>query len=353
MKILHCADIHLGSKMEAKLPKDKSDERRSELCGQFCKMVEYAVNSGINIILLAGDVFDSDQPSKHDKEFFYSVIKGNPDIDFLYLRGNHDRKESYTEYDIKNLKTFSDKWTYYTYGDIDIYGLEMTDMNFNDLYSSFSANKNHKNIVMLHGQLSDREGLDMIALNRLKYKYIDYLALGHLHTHSMGYIDDRGKFSYPGCLEGRGFDETGEKGFVVIDTDRNMNITFIPFSLRIIEDLTVDISDCEDPYSALVKVKASIACTPEDMLRVTLTGQTEYNGASLCADVANWLKSDCYFASVRDKTVRTVNYSEYINEISLRGEFIRCVLQNNDYTDSEKTQIICAGLCALEGREPD
>ena len=41
MKILHCADIHLGSKIEAKFPKEKSDERKSEIRATFNRMVQY------------------------------------------------------------------------------------------------------------------------------------------------------------------------------------------------------------------------------------------------------------------------------------------------------------------------
>ena len=52
---------------------------------------------------------------------------------------------------------------------------------------------------------------------RLKEKNIDYLALGHIHEYSQGQIDLRGKYAYSGCLEGRGFDELGEKGFILID----------------------------------------------------------------------------------------------------------------------------------------
>lgn len=353
MKILHCADIHLGSKMEARLPKDKSDERKAELCSQFRKMVEFAVSSEIGVILLSGDVFDSDRPSKHDKEFFYSVIKANPSIDFLYLRGNHDRKESYTEYGLDNLKTFSDSWSVYTYGDTDIYGIEMTEANADTMYEQLIPGRDRKNIVMLHGMLSDRPGIDSICLDRLRSRNIDYLALGHIHSFSSDHFDERGKYAYPGCLEGRGFDETGEKGFIILDTDRDMDITFVPFSLRRVEDVTVDITGCDDTYSALVKVKASINCSPEDMVRVTLAGQTEYGGSMLCNDITSWLRGDCYYICVRDKTSRIVNYAQYADEVSLRGEFIRTVLKSREYTDSEKDQIIYAGLAALEGREPD
>ena len=57
MKFIHCADVHLGSKMESKLPKEKSDERKSEVRTAFRNMVKYAEENGIRVIALSGDVF--------------------------------------------------------------------------------------------------------------------------------------------------------------------------------------------------------------------------------------------------------------------------------------------------------
>ena len=46
IKFIHCADVHLGSKMEAKLPKHKVEERRVEVRKTFHRMVEYAKKRG-------------------------------------------------------------------------------------------------------------------------------------------------------------------------------------------------------------------------------------------------------------------------------------------------------------------
>ena len=100
MKFLHLADVHLGSKIEAKLPQDKTEERKSGIRAAFKNAIEYAAKTDIKVVVLAGDMFDSDRPFKKDKEFFYSVVRNNPNIDFLYLRGNHDVMESYVEEDL-------------------------------------------------------------------------------------------------------------------------------------------------------------------------------------------------------------------------------------------------------------
>ena len=40
MKLIHCADLHLGSRMESGLPPEKARERRMELLHTFVNMVD-------------------------------------------------------------------------------------------------------------------------------------------------------------------------------------------------------------------------------------------------------------------------------------------------------------------------
>ena len=84
-KFIHCADIHLGSKMESKLPREKVKERRVEVRATFRKMVEYAKENGVRAILLSGDVFDSDRPLRDDKAAFYKIVRDNPDLKVIAL----------------------------------------------------------------------------------------------------------------------------------------------------------------------------------------------------------------------------------------------------------------------------
>lgn len=351
LKIIHCADIHLGSKIEAKLPRDKSNERKSEVRSAFKRIVEYAERNGIRVILLAGDVFDSDRPLKKDKEFFYSVVKNNPAIDFLYLRGNHDNRESYTEYNLTNLKTFSDAWTSYDYGDAVISGVEIVPENATSLYSSLKLDKKRKNIVMLHGQYGETSGVDKVNLSKLRNKNVDYLALGHLHSYSAAKLDDNADYVYSGCPEGRGFDELGEKGFVEITVGDKITHRFVPCCQRKIEEYAVDISETTDVYSVYRTVKSKIACTKDDLVRVVLKGEIAYDYDDLAEDIGKYLENDYYFVTVKDKTTRKFNVDDVRDDLSLQGEFIRLTLARADISDECKRQIISTGLKALGGKE--
>ncbi len=351
IKFIHCADVHLGSKMEAKLPKSKAEERRGEVRKTFHRMVEYAKKENVRAILLAGDVFDCDRPLKRDKEFFYDVVKGNPELDFLYLRGNHDSAESYEEEGVPNLKRFSEVWTGYDYGDVRISGLEISRENALSLYSTLQLDEKRKNIVMLHGQVTSVSGMDKINVHKLADKNVDYLALGHIHSYVENKLDDRGRYAYSGCLEGRGFDECGEKGFVLLEVDQEISSTFIPFAERSIEEYSVDITGTGKTYEAYQAVKATVRFSPANLYRILLTGEIDYENDTLASDVERLLSDDCYFVSVKDKTLRKLERREYEGDISLRGEFIRQVMANPDWDDERKSRVITLGLKALEDRE--
>ena len=86
MKIIHCADLHLDSKMTANLSKDKAKERRNEILRTFTRMVDYASQNGISVILIAGDLFDTRNVSAMVRNTIRDKIAKTPEIDFLYLQ---------------------------------------------------------------------------------------------------------------------------------------------------------------------------------------------------------------------------------------------------------------------------
>nr|MCR4661399.1 metallophosphoesterase [Clostridia bacterium] len=168
MKIIHCADIHLGSALESKFPREKTEIRRREVLSSFKRMIDYAHENEVRIILLSGDVFDADRPTKRDRDYFYNEVRNNPDIDFIYLCGNHDKDGALFNEEIPNLKRFSkNDLIKYSYDNIDISGIEITDENYRTFYSNINLEKNKINIVLLHGELTNSVGIDKIKINNL------------------------------------------------------------------------------------------------------------------------------------------------------------------------------------------
>lgn len=346
MKIIHAADIHLGSKLDSKFSKTISDQRKVEVRNTFKRLVEYANKNSISLIMLSGDIFDSNTPVKKDKDFFYNVIKNNPNITFLYLKGNHDVSNTNVEtYD--NLKVFSSSWQSYQFNNIVISGIELDDSNMTSFYSTLTLTENNVNIVMLHGQTGSSN--KDINLLKLRNKNIDYLALGHIHSYSTGKIDDRAIYVYSGCLEPRGFDELNEKGFVEIEIiDNKLTHKFVSFSQRVIKEEQVDISLMDEAYDISEKIKKEININLNNIYRFKLIGETDIDVSDMLEDIEQYLKDQAYFINVVDKTSKVFDIHKYDYDLSLKGEFVRTVYQNEDYTEEERIKIISLGLKALD-----
>ena len=358
MKFIHCADIHLDSRMESNLNREQARERRQELLGTFMRMVEYAAGNGVRGILIAGDLFDSGRVSRTVLDVIRDAVEKHSEMDFLYLKGNHDPEDflqSFGERLPENLKLFSGGWTSWDYGEVVITGAELTAENWETLYDSLQLDSARVNIVTLHGQVvQSKTGEGGIPLKRLQNRGVDYLALGHIHKYGMGRLDDRGVWCYSGCLEGRGFDECGEKGFVLLDI-RESHVTgrFIPFGARLCADIPVNVSGMDTSPGMLEAVRRAVAqIPPTALVKVELLGEISVDAEKDTAYMLQWLRENFYFARFCDRTRPVIAYDSYRYDRSLKGEFIRLVGGQN-LADGEKEKIIRMGIRALAGEEPE
>lgn len=361
MKIIHCADLHLDSRMMTNLTREQARERKKEILRTFTRMVEYAEKNDVRAILIAGDLFDTRSVSALARNTVRDMICTHPQIDFLYLRGNHDSDNflSKMEEVPENLLLFGDSWTAYRYGNVVISGMELSESNRATVYNSLVLNHDDINIVTLHGQTGDYAAgnqAENISLKDLQNHNIDYLALGHVHRYVKERLDNRGIYCYSGCLEGRGFDECGKKGFALLDIDeqnRKVETTFIPIAARTLYTVEVDVTGVMTTQEAAVHIEQAIAQTSYpsgSMVRFVLTGDVEVDAEINCDYLQDLFADYFYSEKVYDRTKLQVDYHEYEKDASLKGEFIRMVLES-DLSEEQKTEVIRCGIHALSGEE--
>ena len=358
MKLLHCGDIHLDSALSANLESDKKKQRKGELLSTFVQMAEYAAEHEARVMLIAGDLFDSAHVTKRTQNTVKETILRYPAMDFLYLKGNHDTETFLDAWEERpeNLKTFGTEWTYYRYDNVVIAGAEFAGDNGPVLYDSLVLNREDCNIVMLHGQTEkyrSKEKAEMVSLGALKNKNIDYLALGHIHAYRCEPLDARGVYCYCGCPEGRGFDECGEKGFVWLETEEHcVNHKFVPCACRTVHEVAVDITGAESTPAVEARVREALAELPgEDLVKVSLTGKVSLTAERDLSYLTGRFATNFFAFKMNDRQVGlAVRPEDYENDISLRGEFIRLVMQGS-YTEEEKRMLLELGIRALEGEE--
>lgn len=359
MKIIHTADLHLGSAL-VQFPKEKARRRGEELLQTFARLADYAKREGVYGVLIAGDLFDSDRTPRYWVRAVFSVVRGAAPVRFFYSTGNHDENpfdagEALPE----NLYRFDKTRGFYTYElpeNITVSGIDRAVMGERNAYQTLSLSPEKFNIVMMHGDLvnSQYPDKDAVCLPSLWNRGIDYLALGHIHNPPPAdRLDTRGKYRYAGCLEGRGFDESGKKGAWLIEIrDRKLVAeTFLRFSERTVYEITVDVSGVRDVLEARDRVIKNTAQVQEkDVVKLRLKGRVALEIRRELPRLSAFFQDRFFHCKIEDGTTAEFNADSFKNDASLRGEFVR-LLSASPLPDEIKSDALAFGLAALAGEE--
>lgn len=335
MKFIHTGDIHLDSKSNHKAVKTT-----------FSRMADYAAENSVRAILIAGDLFDGDKPAENILAFVRSVIASHTGVDFIYLPGNHDRKLSEV-FNMPNFFTFGDSWSSYSYDNVLISGIVLDTDNSEEYYSTLDLPFDKVNVVMLHGQVGESVNIAKIVNHN-----IDYLALGHVHYHSDGVIDERGNYAYCGCPEPRGFDDCGEeKGFVLLDVAESGKVTssFVDFSERKYHEITVDVSDCETLNDIVQKCTDNAAFPSKDAVNLILTGEVTADCVDADNVIASAFEGRFFGCRVKNQTSVKINPADFDGDTTLRGAFVRTIFEDNTLDDETRRAVLACGLAAISG----
>lgn len=350
MKIIHTSDLHIGSPLTSRLAKDKVRVRQRELFETFSKMADEAVLIGARAFIIAGDLFDSENVTKREKERVLSIIERKPDVAFLYLPGNHEGDTLAGGAALPdNLFVFGKEWTCFDIDGVTFVGRSETKEN---MFESLTLDKNRINIAVLHGALTDRskEG-GFIGKNDASERGIDYIALGHYHKFSYEKLDNRTVAVYSGVPEGRGFDEVGECGYVEIDTSLGRtDYLFRPFAKRRMLEIECDISELLTQNEIITEARRLLSSArSEDIVRLVITGTHSPELYADCELLLISFEREFFHFEVRDRSRLVINAEDYKFDKSLKGEFIRLVYAKEDVSEEEKDKIIRLGLGALMG----
>lgn len=360
MKLIHTGDWHLDARMETGLTPTQARTRRKELLTAFSEMAAWGEKEGVRAILLAGDLFDSSRAGPTSRRLVGEVMEQHPGIAFISVNGNHDRgvsplfsensPASYTEFP-------SDGWGEVLLApDVSVCGTGA--LGIPGIYDRMPpAGAGVFRVVMLHGQVatSGGEQPDTVPLPLLRDRGIDYLALGHFHTRRVEKLDRRGQWAYCGCPQGRGFDECGEKGFLLLDTERppEERLTFVPLPGRRFHEVGVDLTG-ETGYTGMKnRILEKLSGIPaEDMVKIVLEGELPPETDVDETHLEQEFRPMFYLARLENRVKLLLRPQDYIGDISLKGELIRTVLATG-MTEEEKQRVILCALRALRGEDVD
>lgn len=364
IKIIHCADFHLGSAMSG--IGEYANVRRDELLNSFGAVIDLCVEEKVQLLLIAGDLFDKPNVSDEICRYVENQLS-RLDIPVFISLGNHDYRTVDGAYSRMNLKDnvciFDGAFSSVELSELGVrvfgagFGGEYCD---NALVSDFGALDDEKiNLVVLHGDVvSSGSASRYNPIDVSKFVGADYCAFGHIHKRTPPAKNGSVTYAYSGSVESRGFDETGEKGVYIGTVAKGKcELEFRRICKRIYHDLIVDVSSCETADSVYEAVQnAIIGDRQKDLYKVTLVGKLPVD-VKISSDVIKNRLDGIFFVKVKNETGLRLDYEMVRKEFSLRGFFLDGMLKaketcvaNGDVVGAEKYDVaIEYGMRAFEG----
>ncbi|MBE6562540.1 MAG: DNA repair exonuclease [Ruminococcaceae bacterium] len=369
IKILHTGDIHLDSPF-SRLDTARAEIRRNELRAAFTSMMTYVRVNHIDILLIAGDLFDSDFVTRETIGIILREFE-RCQAEVFIAAGNHDPitpDSVYAKEGIfpENVHIFkSDELEKFSLDElgVDVYGYSFTSdrMYHTPFEGKHVEDEDRFNILLAHGDTRSSSSVYCPVTESLICDFgADYTALGHIHNAAPIKEKDGCVYGYCGCLEGRDFGETGVKGAVLIEADKSdgktgLSVKKIRFSRRRYECENLDVEGAETQSEIAEKIRQFISDRgygEETLLSLTLKGRVS---ASLVinTDILASQIEGLFFFELSDGTVPGEDASELEGDITIKGQFYRELLPMLESENEEEKQIAQAalryGLSALDG----
>ena len=360
IKILHAADFHLDSAF-AGLSGEQAKLRRRESRQLLERLSNYVNQNDVQIVLLAGDLFDSATTYRETVEVLIDALAGMNARVFI-APGNHDFYSARSPYaalrwpeNVHIFKTREIERLELPELGCAVYGAAFTDAaQETSLLSGFSASDDGlTHLMVLHGDLTAAEArYNPVTRGQIAASNLDYLALGHTHKFSGVETAGRTAYAYSGCPEGRGFDELDDKGFLCGAVERGeVDIRFIPFAKRHYRILRVDVTD-QKPEDALQAAMPETAAL--DLCRVIFMGESDERGVDI-KSIQERFAPDFFHLELRDETRMRQDIWAHAQEDSLRGLFLRELRGQYETADEAGRRRVERaarfGLAALDRRD--
>lgn len=358
MRIVHCADVHIGK--EFSLNRMKSKSRKAEIQQGFLRVVEYCRNHEADVLLIAGDLFDNENIDAAAEEQIKQALGSIPQVDVYIAPGNHDPFTSTSPYSregwSENVIIFDAKPRIIERPDK---GYRIWGCGFE---SSFSESRFMMgvrmpkdeliNLGIVHGQLVGKNGsstYNPITDGDIERSGFDYLALGHVHKQTE--INRMGNtfFAYPGAPEGQGFDEDGIKGFYTGEISKKLLarneliMEYVSLSMRRYYHVNVDVTGTDSRQEVFDRIEKALEYTVKDditvavesdnriennLYKLTLEGALEQRSFISVEELAAKLAMQLYYITIKDNTTLLIDYESLARENSLKGIYTAKMLDN-------------------------
>jgi DNA repair exonuclease SbcCD nuclease subunit len=358
MRIVHLADTHLGFSAYRKATVDGINQREMDVYDAFTQCINYAVKTKPDLVLHAGDLFDSVRPTNRAITVAVQQILrlSKEKIPFIVISGNHETPKlretgniftifehlenvypiHNNQYETVSVQTKDE--TAVIHAIPQCQSPKEFEVNFKKI--AFKK-KVDVNILVAHGAVAGIQEFKMNEFNELfipvkaVQQDFEYIALGHYHK----YTKLQENAFYAGSTEHFSFTEADtQKGFLDIELGNRLRHTFIPIQTRTMADTPPLECSTLTVEQILSRIKETIRSIEpkEKIIRIRLEnipGQVQ-RGIDF-QEMRNLCKTAVHF-EIKSTTMKTdeTSLSEGYRMKSLADEFMK-FLDGQAFPDKE------------------
>ena len=368
IKIAHCADLHIGSKISDL--GHKSAIRALEIKNSFSNIVDVCSKEKVDVLCVSGDLFDDVVVLNSDVQEIKNICK-NANFKIVITPGNHDPFSADSPYKSvwpENVIVF--KNNYLEKIEFDDIKLRIWGAAFNGRYENKSLLKNAVvpkddfiNICVLHGEIvssnSGNSPYNPVFIEDIEKSGFDYLALGHIHVRSEIYKSGETFYSYCGNTESSGFSDLGEKGIYLGEISKGFcNLKFIKTCKRAYYTKEINVSGLKSDNEIAEKIIDSLIKEfgenyGENIYKIILIGEIS-DGILIDAQNIKSILEDCvFYCGVEDNTEIEIDTENIDCKNDFRGLFIKKMAKkiSEQTTEEEKNvykKALKIGLISFE-----
>lgn len=362
MKFIHTADFQIGARFIQF--GEKADVLRAARLSTLKRILDLAKEQGVDALLIAGDMFESNQIATGLVKEAFAALAACPEIPVIILPGNHDPLDG--PGCIWQRKPFADPPAHVTVcvsrdpvpvADGIVLPVPITqkvstkDPSLPLVEMAATVEPDKIKIGMTHGALAiegkHQPSDQPIALNAATRAGLDYLALGHWHKPQ---VYDDGRLAMSGTPEPDDFDQaSGSVSLVEIsEPGRQPTITQINSSTFSWRSVTVDLLH-RDPMPEIVNEAISGNDTDPDstVLRVELVGPVSPEHRDSLTATVDQATENCAVVLVDDATSTALSeplWKACLQERPLLAQVVADVARSRLFNTGSPPTIDGAGL---------
>jgi len=369
IKLLHTADNQLGIKFIGLGEKGK--QLRQAVKESLKATVDLAVAERVDLVLIAGDLFDSNSVSKSLVDEAVAQLKRLAPIPVCILPGTHDCYNASSVYrrpecrDVQHIHIFTDEITSVSFPELDltVYGrANLSPTGTESPLAGLEKNKETKyHVAVVHGEMAIEgkfagdyypvEGREIAASG------MNYVALGHWHRYA-DFSQSGVKAFYCGAPETLSFEEGGDSGYVLLVSidESATRVEKKRVGKYLWKTVSLEIETFESEEELLQEIRKH--ADPNTLLRVRLSGLQPVTWDVGEEHLARELEDLFFHLEViggeLTTTIEPIRAADF-PETTIMGQFLRLMEKRLEAADPADKPVLEEGLrrgfALLSGRE--